>query len=72
MLEARPSILEVRDLTVHFSVKAPNAWPWTAIQTLKAVDGVSLSVAAGESLGVVGEWGCGRSTLAGARLECRK
>lgn len=69
MLEARPSILEVRDLTVHFSVKAPNAWPWTAIQTLKAVDGVSLSVAAGETLGVVGESGCGKSTLARAILN---
>ena len=57
-----PSTLsEVRDLKIHFPVQhglfsAARAW-------VKAVDGVSFSVAAGETLGLVGESGCGKTTL---------
>lgn len=58
------SLLSVRDLKVHFKVKADKAWPWTAARTLKAVDGVSFDIAPGETLGMVGESGCGKSTLA--------
>ncbi len=60
----RSPLLSVRDLKVHFQVKANNAWPWTAPQTLKAVDGVSFDVQPGQTLGIVGESGCGKSTLA--------
>ena len=53
-------ILELCDLHMHFPLW--NAW---GRQTgwLRAVDGVSLSVSRGDILGVVGESGCGKTTL---------
>jgi len=53
-------LLEVADLVRHFPVR--NAFG-RRIGWLRAVDGVSLSVAPGETLGLVGESGCGKSTL---------
>ena len=61
--------MEVNNLKVHFNIKSDNAWPWEKGQALKAVDGVNLTIYAGETLGVVGESGCGKSTLARALLR---
>ncbi len=62
-------IMEVNDLKVHFNIKQDNAWPWEKGRPLKAVDGVSLKIYEGETLGVVGESGCGKSTFARALLR---
>ncbi len=59
-----PAVLAVRRLKVHYRV--PSALPWGKPGWLKAVDGVDFNLAAGETLGIVGESGCGKSTLARA------
>jgi oligopeptide transport system ATP-binding protein len=56
-------ILEVTDLVKHFPVRVGVLFKRT-IGHVKAVDGVSFTLNKGETLGVVGESGCGTSTLA--------
>jgi peptide/nickel transport system ATP-binding protein/oligopeptide transport system ATP-binding protein len=62
------AILEVRDLVKHFPIKRGIIFQ-KQIGAVKAVDGVSFDVEQGETLGIVGETGCGKSTT--ARLLCR-
>ncbi len=51
---------------MHFSIAAKSVWPWAKPANLKAVDGVNVRLYEGETLGVVGESGCGKSTFARA------
>ncbi|MEZ8693472.1 murein tripeptide/oligopeptide ABC transporter ATP binding protein OppF [Vibrio splendidus] len=59
-------LLDISDLKVHFSIASKSAWPWAKPSNLKAVDGVNVRLFEGETLGVVGESGCGKSTFARA------
>ncbi len=61
-------LMEVRDLAVHFPVQGGILFKHTVGQ-VKAVDGVSFSIRKGEVLGLVGESGCGKTTVARAILK---
>ena len=54
-------ILEVKDLKTYFPVKKPGRRNKNLF--VKAVDGVSFKVRQGETVGLVGESGCGKSTI---------
>ena len=58
---AAAPLLDVRDLKTHFPVKSGLLQLTTG--HVKAVDGVSFSVGRGETLGLVGESGCGKTTV---------
>ena len=60
-------LLEIEDLRVHFPLR--RGLFGRAQGAVRAVDGVSLSMARGETLGLVGESGCGKSTLGTAILR---
>ncbi len=57
---AEKPLIEARNLKKFFNVKSGALG--TATQTLKAVDDVSFSINKGETLGIVGESGCGKTT----------
>lgn len=55
-------LIRVKDLVKHFSIEGSN-------DVVRAVDGVSFEIFAGETLGLVGESGCGKSTVGRAILR---
>ncbi len=62
------TLLEVKDLKMHFPVTRGIIFQ-RRVGTVKAVDGVSFSIKKGETLGLVGESGCGKSTTGRAILQ---
>ena len=60
---ADPPLLQVRDLVKHYPITQGIVFK-KQIGTVKACDGVSFDLGAGETLGLVGESGCGKSTTA--------
>ena len=61
-------ILQVCDLVKHFPVVGESLFA-RAVGTVRAVDGVSFSIHRGETLGLVGESGCGKTTLGRCILQ---
>ncbi len=66
VVESAP-LLSVRELKVHFPIRK-GLFKRTVGQ-VKAVDGTSLEIAAGRTLGLVGESGCGKTTVGKAILQ---
>ena len=62
------SLLEVRDLVKYFPVTRRDGLR-SIKETVHAVDGISLTLGKGETLGIVGESGCGKSTAGRAILR---
>lgn len=61
-------LLQVRGLRKHFPIQQRIGRRWRRAW-IRAVDGVDLSIAKGETLGLVGESGCGKSTVGRALLR---
>jgi oligopeptide transport system ATP-binding protein len=64
------TLIEVANLAVHFPVRS--SFLSRPKQHVKAVDDVSFAIHAGETLGLVGESGCGKTTLARAIVRLLK
>ncbi|HEV2927235.1 MAG TPA: ATP-binding cassette domain-containing protein, partial [Propionibacteriaceae bacterium] len=66
--DARPPLVRLTGVKKYFPITQGIIFQ-REVGRVHAVDGVDLEVAPGETLGIVGETGCGKSTL--ARLVCR-
>ena len=65
MEKCSDTILEVKDLKQYFNITTG----FLKSKPLKAVDGVTFSIKRGETLGLVGESGCGKTTVGRLRAE---
>ena len=62
-------ILSVQDLYVDYNSQSSLSLPWEKKQIINAVNGVSFNLHEGKTLGIVGETGCGKSTIAKAIIK---
>ena len=67
MVSANPPVIEVKDLKKHFPVK--KGLLRRTVGQVYAVDGVTFTVRGGETLGLVGESGCGKTTAGRAAMR---
>ena len=72
--EGEEPLISIRDLKVHFDLGGGTMWDnlvggAKVKRVVKAVDGVSIDILQGETLGLVGESGCGKTTLGRALLR---
>ncbi|TNC96312.1 MAG: peptide ABC transporter ATPase [Gallionellaceae bacterium] len=67
ILNPQTSLLEVADLKVHFPIR--KGLLQRVVGSVKAVDGVSLTIPKGRTLALVGESGCGKTTLGKSLLQ---
>jgi oligopeptide transport system ATP-binding protein len=65
-----PDIVEVEDLAVYFPLRS--GLIQKQVGTVKAVDGITFAIRRGETLGLVGESGCGKSTTGRAVIRLRE
>ena len=68
---AEEVILEVRNLVKHFTVSGAGLFG-RHVGLIRAVDGVSFSIQKGETLGLVGESGCGKTTTGRCILQLER
>ncbi len=64
----KPVLVSVRDLKKHFPITRGILWQ-RQVSAVKAVDGVSFDILRGETLGLVGESGCGKTTTGRTILQ---
>ena len=62
-------ILSIHDLYVDYISQSSLSLPWEKKQIINAVNGVSFNLHEGKTLGIVGETGCGKSTIAKAIIK---
>jgi peptide/nickel transport system ATP-binding protein len=70
-MSANGALVQAEDLKVYFPIKSGLALD-RHVGDVKAVDGVSLEIQRGETLGLVGESGCGKATVGRALLRLYK
>jgi peptide/nickel transport system ATP-binding protein len=67
---ASDTVLKIQDLSKHFTKKS--LVPWKKSTVIRAVNGINMTLKRGETIGIVGESGCGKSTTARMLLDLDK